>query len=428
MSRYYTFIIFILFFTGCASKSSSDFTIPTLTANSVNAKMNKADLYMLYALDSQYRQDHKSASTYFEKLYDMNKDVDYIQEAIKNSVILKDYTSIKRLLDKSLTRYPKDSTLQRYLAAYNLDMHRYKEAKVILDKLLATEKNPSDQALRASALIGLGQIDKALKYYEDAYNKDKSAQSLIALVDILYNQADQKAKAKRLLNAHADFIGCDEAVCYKLLEINQKEKDLVGLVSTAKKLYAKTGKIQFAKMILEIYSYQKNYEGAIAFLEQSGIDNPALLELYVFKKKFKKASLLSKKLYKESHDLHFLAQMAMIEYESSPNPDSKKLLKSVQKKFQKVVSELDDPSYNNYYGYILIDHEIDIDKGIALVEKALAKAPNAPYFIDSLAWGYYKKQECQKAYDTIFPIMMMIKEPEIVEHYEKIKACKEGKK
>ncbi len=428
MSRYYAFIIFILFFTGCAVKSASDFVAPSLTPNSVNNNFNEADLYLIYALDAQYRQEYDKASIYFEKLYDANKEPLYIHEAIRNRILLKEYKEIKRLLDKSLPEHPNDATLQRYLAAYHIDMHHYKEAQTILKKLIKHENNASDKELLASTQLGLGQTKEALKYYEKAYKKAKSAKTLITLVNILYYNLDKKAKAKKLLHSHIDFIGCDEAVCYKLLEIYQKEKNIKGLVKTAEKLYVKTGRIEFAKMILEIYSYEKDYDGAIAFLEKSKIDDGALLELYVLKKKFKKAAKLAKKLYNETQDLHFLAQMAMIEYESTPQPVSKKVLKSVQKKFQKVVKTLDDPSYNNFYGYILIDHDINIPEGMKLIKRALVKAPNAPYYIDSLAWGYFKQKECQKAYDTIYPIMMMVKEPEIIEHYNKIKACKEGKK
>ena len=427
MSRYYTFIIFILFFTGCASRSASDFVAPALTPNSINNNFNEADLYLLYALDAQYMQKHDRASKYFEKLYDVNKEPVYIHEAIKNRIILKEYKEIKRLLDKSLPAHPDDNILKRYLAAYHIDMHHFKEAEGILTKLITLENNASDKELLASTQLGLGQTKKALKYYEKAYKTKKSAKTLITLVNILYYNTQQKKRAKQLLHAHIDFIGCDEAVCYKLLEIYQKEKDIKGLVKTAEKLHKKTGKIAFAKMVLEIYAYQKDYDGAIAFLEKSKIDDAALLELYVIQKKFKKASKLASKLYEQSQDLHFLAQMAMIEYESSPDENAPSMLKSVQKKFQKVVNTLDDPSYNNFYGYILINHEIDVTEGIKLIERALVKAPNAPFFIDSLAWGYFKSGDCQKAYDTIYPIMMMVTEPEILEHYEKIKACKEGK-
>lgn len=427
MSRYYSLVIVILLFSSCASKSSSSFTSSSLTPNSVNNNFREADLYMMYALDAQYRGKNDLAAKYFEKLYDVNKDVIYIHEAIKNRIILKEYKEIKRLIDKSLPNHPKDADLKRFLAAYYLDMGKYKKAQALLKELITSEDNPNDKALLASTQLALGETDKALKFYEEAYKKDKSSQTLSALVNILYDKQGKKEEAIRLLQTHIDFVGCDEVLCYKLLEIYQKEQDLDGLASTAKKIYEKSGKREFAAMILDIYSYQKDYDGAIAFLEKSKIDDASLLELYVLKKDFQKASTLAKRLYHDSNDLHFLAQMAMIEYESKEDGNNPAVLKSVQKKFEKVVATLDVPAYNNFYGYILIDHEVDVKRGMALIKRALKKAPNAPYFIDSLAWGYYKQGECQKAYDTIYPIMMMVKEPEIQGHFDTIKACKEGK-
>ena len=426
MSRYYSLLIFILFFTSCSSKSASDFIAPSLSTNSLNRDINKTDLYMLYALDAQYLQEYDRAAEYFEKLYHSDKKVLYIQEAIKNRILLKEYQKVKQLLDEGLHDYPNSSALKRYLAAYYLDLRHYKEAEQILTKLVKKEDNASDKALLASAQLGSGKVKKALRYYQKAYQKDKTPASLIPLVNILYYDLGKKSKAKRLLHTHIDFIGCDEVVCYKLLEIYQKEKDVKNLTLVAEKLYTKTKKMQFAKIVLDIYAYEKDYDGAIRFLEKHHIDDAALLELYVIQKKYPKAIKLATKLYHDTGDLHYLAQMAMSEYESSPTPVNQKRLQSIQKKFDKVVKTLDNPSYNNFYGYILIDHELNVDRGIRLIKRALKKSPNAPFFIDSLAWGYYKKGECQKAYDTIFPIKTLVKEPEIQDHIQKIDQCHKG--
>jgi tetratricopeptide (TPR) repeat protein len=45
--------------------------------------------------------------------------------------------------------------------------------------------------------------------------------------------------------------------------------------------------------------------------------------------------------------------------------------------------------YNNL-GFVLIDKEIDVTRGVTLLEKALEHRPNDPEFLDSLGWGYYK--------------------------------------
>jgi len=44
----------------------------------------------------------------------------------------------------------------------------------------------------------------------------------------------------------------------------------------------------------------------------------------------------------------------------------------------------------NNLGYILIDHDIDVNRGLSLVEKALSHSPDEFSYLDSKAWGLYK--------------------------------------
>ena len=69
--------------------------------------------------------------------------------------------------------------------------------------------------------------------------------------------------------------------------------------------------------------------------------------------------------------------------------------------------ELDKPEVYNYYGYSLIDlnrNPEELDKGIMLVDKALALEKNgAPSeaFLDSKAWGLYRKGKFEEAYSVM---------------------------
>ena len=65
--------------------------------------------------------------------------------------------------------------------------------------------------------------------------------------------------------------------------------------------------------------------------------------------------------------------------------------------FEKSVYEANEAVYYNYYGYLLIDHDIDIKKGLELVLKAHELSPSSNYIIDSVAWGYYKLGDCKSA-------------------------------
>jgi len=51
----------------------------------------------------------------------------------------------------------------------------------------------------------------------------------------------------------------------------------------------------------------------------------------------------------------------------------------------------------NNLGYMLIDRDVDIDRGIILVDKALSYSPSEPSYLDSKAWGLYKTKKYEDA-------------------------------
>ena len=83
--------------------------------------------------------------------------------------------------------------------------------------------------------------------------------------------------------------------------------------------------------------------------------------------------------------------------------------------------QIDVPEVQNYYGYTLIDLNRtpeELDKGIALVEKALllsnkGKAEPSEAYIDSWAWGLYRKGKFAEALEA----MKQIKSPHFDEDY-----------
>ena len=73
----------------------------------------------------------------------------------------------------------------------------------------------------------------------------------------------------------------------------------------------------------------------------------------------------------------------------------------------------------------MIDHDIDVKKGIEYVKRALEIEPKAAYYLDSLAWGYFKLNECEKAAKIMEEIENMGESDneEIAEHIKAIKEC-----
>lgn len=55
----------------------------------------------------------------------------------------------------------------------------------------------------------------------------------------------------------------------------------------------------------------------------------------------------------------YQARMAIYKYEDSKNKLNQNILNEVVNNFEKSVYLVNDPIFYNYYGYLLIDHDID---------------------------------------------------------------------
>ncbi len=99
--------------------------------------------------------------------------------------------------------------------------------------------------------------------------------------------------------------------------------------------------------------------------------------------------------------------------------------KRVIAKLQEVIETKKEGMYLNYLGYLLIDHDIDVKKGIEYVKEALKIEPDSIYYLDSLAWGYYKLGDCKEAAKVIKRVENIdgSDNEEVVKHIEAIEKC-----
>jgi len=416
---------------GCSYKGGSSLSLANTTKvmdSNLTENFPQEDELAIFALDAQNHRKFKEASNYYSKLYEKTNKVIYATEAIKSAVVVKDYDKIKKILDRAEANDQHDATLDSFLVAYYIDKKRFKEAKKLTDKLLQKDRTAKNLELSGLAYEGLGDTQKALRFYEESYNKSQSEYALLKMTDLLYLKLKQKSKATRALETHATMQGCSEIICTRLIQFYAHDKDSRGIENMLTKLYQKTKNPAYAQKLMELYASKKEHDKAIRFLKQSKFDDLLLLDIYTSKKDFQSALTLAETLYEQNGNPALLARSAILEYENAPDKNSKPLLKKVSKKFDTVVEELKDPLYYNYYGYVLIEHELDIDRGIELVKKALKKDPDSAFYIDSLAWGLYKKGDCQQAYEIIKPIAKNHDEQEIVDHINIIQRCaKEAK-
>ena len=199
-----------------------------------------------------------------------------------------------------------------------------------------------------------------------------------------------------------------------------------------KRLYEITKNKEYLKELISLYIYQKDYERLIPLLEKTHYDNKLLYELQISSGRLEDAVITVDELYKSTKEPSYLAEKAILMYElaSKYKAINKDVVQVVAQTFEKAFAlGLDDDMYYNYYGYILIDNNIDIQKGLSLVKLATLKNENNIYYLDSLAWGYYKLNQCKEAEDIITKIKTIspvVQEDDIINHINSInKKCKD---
>ncbi len=414
--------------------------LPLLFASCVgNKNLQRSDIklfeaedqYILYALEHEKNRDFVFAKDLYLVLFEKTNRYEYLERFLGISLQLSKYEDVKKYSLKYMNK--KDSSYELILRFYTLSLLKLEELDAALKsglKLLEIFNNSENYELVANIYFERQEYKKAEEYFESAYLSSINGATLTNLVDVLYSYLNKKEKAISYLETHIRLYGCEGGVCTKLFSFYQEQKNIDGIISVLKKAYFEYKNSGDFYSMNRTYKYliayleQKNIDEAIKFLEKNNIDEYKLLSLYQKKDDKLKALELLNKLYKSSGNIDLLAQIAILEFETAKN--KKKILKSVIQKFEDALIILDNHVYQNFLGYLLIDYNVDVDKGISYIKKALNKAPNNVAYIDSLAWGLYKKKKCKEAYINMKKVVDVIglDEEEIKMHWNKIKECK----
>ena len=127
----------------------------------------------------------------------------------------------------------------------------------------------------------------------------------------------------------------------------------------------------------------------------------------------------AQKRFENSLRVHF--QAGVLEYELGQRQKALELMERVL--------EI-DPGHApamNFIGYTLVETGQDLQRAFGLISEALEKDPNNGYYLDSLAWYYYQREDFEKAWEVISSALAAAaKDPVIWEHYAEI-ARKLGK-
>jgi tetratricopeptide (TPR) repeat protein len=414
--NYIILITTIIFLVGCGEKN-----IQILPNEKV---FDKEDEYIIEAINYELINEYENASNMYGLLYANSKKGEYKINQIKMAIKSKNYPKSKSLLLQALKDDKDNITYLKLLVNVYLLENNYKQANIVALKILSKEQNKDNYKLVANSFLINNNYDKALIYLEKAYSYDNDEELLDNIVTILYLYKNQKNKAISYLESHLRMIDTDKQVANRLLKIYSSEKDVNGIISVYKLLYDRYSEPKYAKNIVDLYRFKGDKKSLIQFLEKSNYDNDLLINLYQTTQNYKKAKELVKKLFVDTGDYIYLAQEAIFDYETLTKKD-KKSIKKITQKLEKSLLNMkkEDAVLYNYLGYLHIDHEIDIKKGIKWVKKALKIHKDSPYYLDSLAWGYYKINYVTKSFGIMKKVVQSLglEDEEVKKHYNTIK-------
>lgn len=420
-------LLFIMLFFGACAKTAP--SMPSTLAQ-VNVE-NSGDLAFLEAYDALNRGDEGLAFEKFYELYKKTGSLICAKEALKLAFVLRN-DKLDLLAQIAKKQLNKDSDVLRILAGYELQNLKIANAKKIVKKLVLMEPNTAvNYSILGTVYVLEDSKDLALFAFKKAYSLEPSEINLLKLVDMLANVLGRQKEAISFANDWVGKYGCTKQTCLVLLGLYAANEDSTNMTRIYSLLYDSFGGENFLRDGLSVLLFKRDFAGARALLEKYRFDDGILMELYSQMGLFENAYRLANELYEKSKEPSYLARMAIYKYENAGKNPSKETLAEVSELFEASVYESEDAVFYNYYGYLLINHEIDAKKGLELALKANELDPNALFIIDSVAWGYYKLGQCDKAKEWLDKVLIdkeFASSDEVKEHLSAINKCVMEKK
>ena len=386
------------------------------------------DQLIIKAIFLEEQGAYRQSNEFYAILYKETQNEEYLLRELSTAYQANIVSPYLNDLKDYITRNPQNLQAQRMLLSFYLKDKKFEQAKEVGKNLTKQSQQAVDFELAANPYIFTGDYEASLEYLKEAYRKTLNEDILLKIVTIQINYLQKVEDAIKILEEHREKQRCSEKICLQLIAIYSQRHQLSNIIPIYKELHNVTKKDIYTEKIIESYLMEKNLPAAIKFLKQNP-ENPELLySLYMEQKSYEKANELAERLIKKTNEPKWYAESAISLYESLSNKENKEQLKQVVTNFEQAFKLGEkNPVYLNYYGYTLIDKNLNIEKGLSIIEKALAEEPGNSYFLDSLAWGYYKLNNCEKAYPTMKKVVEVegLKEKEIIEHWNAIDSkCK----
>jgi tetratricopeptide (TPR) repeat protein len=282
------------------------------------------------------------------------------------------------------------------------------EVRAKLVRLAIRQKNPAkalsllkegpsgkSQYLDAmSALVEAGHPKQARQVYELLRAADPASPDLPFYDAVLSYEADKNPKAAMAILAKVsqDNPNYDKSLSFRV-QIASESGDMAAAKTIAREARQRfPDRREFAALEAAVKDKAGDAAGAVKTLEEAVGTWPDDLDL----------------LYRYG-----------VALEKSKRRDEAKTI------MERIVSkDASHPDALNYLGYSLAEEGLELERALSMIEKALEKEPDNPFFLDSLAWTLYKLKRVDAALTAIErAIAHKVKDAIIWEHYGDIAAA-----
>ncbi|MCR6593583.1 ATP-dependent nuclease subunit B [Campylobacter insulaenigrae] len=388
----------------------------------------KNEQEIIQALIYEDHSEYKNACDIYTQLFEDSNESIYLQKAL--FLALSHNLQQKEKLLETSKDFLNLTPIIRLHAIYAFEQGNYQKAEEYTFKLIQEEQNYKNYELLGDIYAKKGLFTKAIEAYNQAY-EIFAYENLLLKITELNIRTKNTNQAKENLEKFRKNYGCSLNTCTLLLKIYQDQNNTQASMQILYELYKISNDTRYIYAIIDLLNKEKKYTQALDIAQEYNLNTDIKVYLYTQIKDYSKAYNLALKQYELEKNKKYLAMAAILEFENYMDKKNQKILdkkrlESILKKFEESVDIRSDSLYQNFYGYTLIEYDIDVKKGIELVGWALEQEPNNAYYLDSLAWGYYKLKECDKAYDILQTILQdkdFVNSDEGKEHIKAIKKC-----
>ena len=392
------------------------------------------DAELLWGSILEASGDPHQAGKIFEKLIRQSpaREENYLKLA-QSLIDQKKYKEAVVVLNRLLAKVPDSVSAYIYLATIHLTyLKNQNEGLRFFKKCL--EIDPENIRIRqqiAQIYLNQNKFKEALDQFlviEEQYPSDLGTKLHIALLyQELGNVDESIVRLKNILKANpkADRIYYYLGLIFEKLKRYPEAIEYFSGIPKSSGVY-KDGVIHAAS----IYNELKQNDDAIRVLREGIRKSPKIPQfyqllslLYEDQKNLEKGVDVLKQGIRELPDEEVLYFNLGILYDKLHNKKS-----SLQAMKKVLVLNPENSSALNYIGYTYAEEGKNLDEAETMIQKALKIKPGDPYILDSLGWVYFQRGQLDKAYLYIYKAFQTSpKEVAINEHLGDI-FLKRGKK